>query len=185
MFWDNKFVASKGFGMKLFMKIGLLSCVLFISHNLAAQEEAQKNNALESYYGTELFQWSYNFWNGFNLNYQNQSAATSFRLKDSMQKALSSYDDTNKKLLTYKKQTLFGHIFLWSGLTAFVASPAVLISDVYRDIGPERTMYAFYGTLGGGLLSALIGSVLLDLGRENIFDAVNIYNRNKIAEYNY
>jgi hypothetical protein len=93
-------IFKKEFKMKAFIKIGFFSLVLLFSQNLAAQESIQENNDLLNYYGTELFQWSYDSWGGLNLNYQNQSSKTVFGLKESMQKALASYNDTNQKYLS-------------------------------------------------------------------------------------
>lgn len=168
--------------MKLFIKIGFFALVLFFSQNLAAQENAQENNNLLKYYGTELFQWSYDFWGGLNLNYQNQSSKTMFGLKDSMQKALTSYNDTNQKYLSYKKKTLFGNIFFWSGYTAILSSPFIFLFGP-REGGNPDTLYASMGVMGGGFVSMMIGTFIFTSGQENIFDAVNLYNRNKIAEY--
>jgi len=166
------------------MKIGFFSLVLLFSQNLAAQENVQENNNLLNYYGTELFQWSYDFWGGLNLNYQNQSSKTMFGLKDSMQKALTSYNDTNQKYLSYKKKTLLGNIFFWSGYAAVLSSPFILVYGSGEGGNYSSTaVNASFGVIGGGLVSMLISAFVFTSGQENIFDAVNLYNRNKIAEY--
>ena len=169
--------------MRGFIKIGFLALVLLFSQNLAAQEQeqdVQENKSLLNYYSTELFQWSYDFWGGFYLNYQNQSSRTIFGLKESMQKPLALYDDSNQKFLSYKTKTLLGNIFFWSGYAVIFSSPFIMAygngdSDNYNSI----TM----GALGSGLVFILVGSFLFTSGQENIFDAVNSYNKNKIAEY--
>ena len=171
--------------MKVFMKIGICALVLLfsqISQNLAAQENVQENNALLNYYSTELFQWSYDFWAGLSLNYQNQSSTTMFGLKESMQKALALYDDTNQKFLSYKKNTLIGNIFFWSGYTAILSSPFIWLFGP-REGGDPGTLYASLGVMGGGLVSLIVGSFVLNSAQVNIFDAVNLYNRNRIADY--
>jgi hypothetical protein len=181
---ENDF--KKEFQMKVFIKIGFFALALLFSQNLIAQENDQENNDLLSYYGTEFFQWSYDFWGGMNLNYQNQSSKTMFGLKESMQKALASYDDTNQKFLSYKKKTLLGNIFFWSGYAALLSSPFILFSGI-NDDGDYNitTLGASAGVFGGGLISMIIGNLLFSSGQENIFDAVNLYNRNKLAEYKY
>jgi hypothetical protein len=170
--------------MKVFMKVGFFALVLLFSQNLVAQESAQENNDFLNYYNTELFQWSYGFWSGLTLNYQNQSSNTTFGLKKSMQNALALYDDTNQKLLSYKKKALLGNIFTWTGCAAILASQFIPIPDLISDSNySSTTIYAYYGFFGGGLVSVLIGGLILTSGQENIFDAVNLYNRNKLAEY--
>jgi hypothetical protein len=111
-----------------------------------------------------------------------------FGLKESMQKALASYNDTNQIFLSYKKKTLLGNIFFWSGFAAVLSSPLILA------FGPREgddftisttTTYVSLGLMGGGLISLIAGSFVLSSGQENIFDAVNLYNRNRIADYKY
>jgi hypothetical protein len=170
--------------MKAFVKIGFITLVLLFSQNLTAQENTQDNNNLLNFYGTELFQWSYDNWGGLNLNYQNQSSNTMFGLKDSMQKTLALYDDSNQKYFSYKKKTLLGNIFLWSGYAAILTSPFILaFSPMDGDKFTSTTVNVTYGVLGGGLVSMIIGTFLFTSGQENIFDAVNLYNRNKIREF--
>lgn len=168
----------------LFLKSGFLVLVVLFAQNVIAQEEAPKNIDLLSYYNTELFQWSYDFWGGKSLNYQNQSSTTMAGLKDSMEKALSAYEDTNKKFLSYKNKTLVGHILFWTGYTAVLTSPFIAAYGP-RDgdaLTPD-TFGATMGVMGGGLAVLTAGAILWDLGQEDIFDAVNLYNRTKIAEY--
>jgi hypothetical protein len=170
--------------MRRFVKIGFLAFVLVFSQNLAAQEQeedVQVNKSLLTYYSTELFQWSYDFWGGLYLNYQNQSSRTMFGLKESMQKPFSLYEDTNQKFLSYKTNTLWGNIFFWSGYAVILSSPFILAYDNGR--GDYYTLNATLGALGSGLIFMLIGNFLFTSGQENIFDAVNLYNRNKLAEY--
>jgi len=172
--------------MKTFIKIGFLTLILFFSQNLFAQESNQENNDLVNYFSTELFQWSYDFWGGMNLNYQNQSSKTMFGLKDSMQKALAFYDDTNQKFLSYKKKTLLGNIFFWSGYAALLSSPFILFSGTNESVDCYSTVVgASLGVFGGGLISMIIGNLMFSSAQENIFDAINLYNRNKLAEYKY
>ena len=172
--------------MKVSIKIGFFALALLFSQNLIAQENNQENNDLLKYYGTEFFQWSYDFWGGMNLNYQNQSSKTMFGLKESMQKALASYDNTNQKFLSYKKKTLLGNIFFWSGYAALLSSPFILFSGLNDDVDCYSTVVgASVGVFGGGLISMIIGNFMFSSGQENIFDAINLYNRNKLAEYKY
>jgi hypothetical protein len=172
--------------MKTFVKIGVFVLALLFSQNLIAQETKQEDNDLLRYYGTELFQWSYDFWGGMNLNYQNQSSKTMFGLKESMQKALASYENTNQKFLSYKKKTLLGNIFFWSGYAAMSSSPFILFSGTNESVDCYSTVVgASLGAFGGGLILMIAGNFLFSSGQENIFDAINLYNRNKLAEYKY
>jgi hypothetical protein len=173
----------KEFQMKV-LKIGVLVLALLVSQSLFAQEDVQENNGLLNYYGTELFQWSYDFWGGLNLNYQNQSSKTMFGLKDTMQKALASYDDTNQMYLSYKKKTLLGNVFFWSGYAALLSSPFILAYGSWEGGNYNRpAVNTAWAVFGGGLVSVLVSSFIFSSGQENIFDAVNVYNRNKLSDY--
>jgi len=167
--------------MKVFMKVGFLALVLLFSHNLVAQENTQENNDFLNYYNTELFHWSYSIRGDLNLN--NQSSTTFFGINKSMQNALALYDDTYQKSISYKKKTLFGNIFLWTGCVAILASQFIQIPDLISPRSTTIYTYTSYGFLGGGLLSAIVGGSIIASGQKNIFDAVDLYNRNKIAEY--
>jgi hypothetical protein len=170
--------------MKVFQRIGFLTLVLFFSQNLAAQEDTQENKALLNYYNMELFQWSYS-WGGLSLNYQNQSSNPFFGgLKESMQKALALYDDTNQKYLSYRKKTLWGNIFYWSGCAAMLSVPFIFVlSPMEGDNIKQSAWNAYYGLMGGGVAFAFTSIFLLFSGQEDLFDAVNLYNRNRINEY--
>jgi hypothetical protein len=171
--------------MKLFLKISFFMFVMFLAPNLFAQEKESQNNGFPSYYTTEMFQWSYDYFGGLNLNYQNESSTITFGVKDSMREAFASYDETNKKIRSFKTKTIFGNILFWGGLTALVSTPYIIALGGVNDYGMMRPgiEYIALGTMGGGLVSLVVGSILYDLGVEDIFDAVNMYNRNKINEY--
>jgi hypothetical protein len=170
--------------MKIFAKMVFLVLVLLSASNLAAQENSQGNKDLLLFYDSELFQWSYDMWGGLTVNYQNQNSGTMFGLKDSMQEALASYEDTNEIFLSYKKKTLIGNILFWGGTAVMAASPIVLAFDPFEGGKiKDSTLYTYLGITGGGLLTMIIGVIVLDLGTEDVFDAVHLYNRNKIAEY--
>ncbi|MDR2901386.1 MAG: hypothetical protein LBV20_07715 [Treponema sp.] len=171
--------------MKSFLKVGFFVLVLFLllANNVAAQEKKSQNNDVLSFYGTELFQWSYDAWGGLSLNYQNQSS-TPDGLKDSMEKALASYEETNQKMLSFKQNNIFGNIFLGIGLTAAISGPFVAIYGPHEGgVMTPVTMYTTLGLSGGGLLLTIVGVLIYDQGIEDIFDAVNLYNRMKISEY--
>jgi hypothetical protein len=161
--------------MKTLVKICFLTAVLFCSQVLTAQEEARANgNAL---YYADLFQWNYGFFEGLTLNFQNQSSIVAFGLKPGMKTALLSYPDTMREYNKYKTKTVFGHIFLWGGLTAVIAGPLAVYGN---DGGDHKDYKIAIGVMAGGLLVEIIGSIILQSGYENIFNAVNLYNRYKI-----
>lgn len=165
--------------VKNFLKICFLASALAFSGTLAAQEIEKTDNRFLSYYDTELFQWSYSLFGGLTLNFQNQSSLTSFgMLKDTMKNALFQYEDVDKKYRSYRNRTIASHTLIWTGFAAIMAGPAL----GNWKAGSDSTRIGIGVTLGG-LVAELIGIVLFHSGQENIFDAVNLYNRHKIRDH--
>jgi predicted aldo/keto reductase-like oxidoreductase len=170
--------------MKAFSKICffVVLAILF-SGNVAAQEAAQTHNNLLSYYDTELFQWSYSTFGGLTLNYKNQSSITAFGIKEAMKDALVHYEDTNQRYHSFRSKTIVGNILKWGGLTAVLAGAYVPLFGDWEVAAYEKNAKIGLGIVLGGLVTELIGVIVLQSGQENIFDAVNLYNRHRINEY--
>jgi hypothetical protein len=168
--------------VKSFLKICVLASALVSSGTLAAQEIEKTNNDLLFYYDSELFQWNYGIFGGLTLNFQNQNSWTGFGiLKETMKNALLQYEDAGKKYRSYKNKNIAGNVLLWTGLAAVMAGAYVpALGDWKEGSGGARIGI---GLSLGGLVSEIIGIVLLHTGQEDIFDAVNLYNRHKIRDY--
>jgi hypothetical protein len=165
--------------MKTFFKACLLTLVF--SGNLIAQENKPANSDLLHYYDTELFQWSYSMFGGLTLNFQNQSSITVYGIKEHMKNAILQYEDTNQKYHSYRKKTLAGNILTWGGLATVLAGAYIPIFGASG--ADERNLKIGLGIMLGGLASEIVGILMLQSGQENIFDAVNLYNRHKINDY--
>jgi hypothetical protein len=178
------------------MRIVVLALVLFCSQVLIAEEATvtKTNSDLTRYYDAELFQWSYGMFNGLTLNFQNQSATPIYGIKDSMKNALKQYEDSRQKYNAYQRKTVAGNILTWGGLAVLFGGfylPFLAITE-QEDSGmsdtptyktDERLLNISAGMLVGGLVSSFIGSFILQSAQASIFDAVHIYNRHKIGDY--
>jgi hypothetical protein len=176
--------------MRIVFKIGFLALAITISGKLAAQETTQTNNDLLHYYDTELFQWSYGMFGGLALNFQNQSSATTFGIKEPMKNALMQYEDANQQYRLYHDKTIAGNILLWGGLATTLAGAYMPIfyytptSNSLQDTNAyENTLKVSLGMILGGFVSEVIGMFVLQSGQESIFNAVNLYNRHRINDY--
>jgi hypothetical protein len=182
--------------MKMSLKIGLLILTMVFSDKLAAQENTQSNNNLLDYYDTELFQWEFNMFGGVTLNFKNRSSITMFGIPESMKNNLIQYEDTNRQYRSYRGKTISGNILMWGGMAAMLAGASITAfggTQRYTAAGTSITVTQSYtadrnikvgaGLMSGGLVSALIASFILSSGQENIFNAVNLYNRHRIDEY--
>jgi hypothetical protein len=169
--------------MKNFLKISFLASALVFSGTLAAQEFEKSHSDFLFHYDTELFQWSYSSFGGLALSFQNQSSLTSFgMLKEPMKNALLQYEDVNKKYRAFKGKALAGRVLMLTGLAAILAGAYIPILGSWRDGSLDNNLRIGLGVGLGGLVTGIIGTVIFNAGQENIFDAVNIYNRHKIQE---
>jgi uncharacterized membrane protein len=170
--------------MKLVLKIGFLALAISFSNKLVAQETAQTNNDLLHYYDTELFQWSYNMFGGLTLNFQNQSSVTTYGIKEPMKNAIIQYEDTNQQYRSYRGKTIAGNILLWGGLTTVLVGAYMPIFGDWQNYNTyENNFKTSLGIMLGGLVTEIIGVFILQSGQENIFNAVNLYNRHRIDDY--
>jgi hypothetical protein len=170
--------------MRFVLKIGFLVLAITLSDKLVAQETAQTNNDLLHYYDAELFQWSYSMFGGLTLNFQNQSSVATYGIKDPMKNALIQYEDTNQQYRSYRGKTIAGNILLWGGLTtALVGAYIPIFSDWQNYNTYEDNFKMILGITLGGLVTEIVGAFILQSGQENIFNAVNLYNRHRINDY--
>jgi len=169
--------------MNRFLKICFFMLAVIFSGNLLAQESIQANNNLLNYYNAELFHWSYNMLGGLSLNLYNQSSSTLFGINNSMKEALQSYPDSSQEYNTYKRKNTTGNILMWGGLAIILGGafiPAIGINDSDNF---DRYLQAYLGVTIGGAVTTLVGSFFLSSGQENLFYAVNNFNRAKIGDY--
>jgi hypothetical protein len=169
--------------MKTFLKINFLTLALVFSGNLMAQENQQTNNNFLKYYDTELFQWSYSMFGGLTLNFQNQSSMTMYGIKDSMKNAFLQYEDANQQYRSYRGKTIAGNILMWGGLATVLGGAYMPIFGDWEGNAYENNLKIGLGIMLGGLVSEIIGVFVLQSGQENIFNAVNLYNRHRINDY--
>ncbi|MDR2601620.1 MAG: hypothetical protein LBC53_04115 [Spirochaetaceae bacterium] len=154
---------------------------MIFSGKLAAQETIQTNDNLAFYYDAELFQWNYGFFEGLTLNFKNQSSNPMFGINTRMKNALVQYEDSNQQYRVYHGKNIAGNILMWSGFTATVTG---MYMPLFLDLDySEKNLKIVLGTVLGGFVTELVGIVILHSGNENIFNAVNVYNRNKIKDY--
>ena len=167
--------------MRMYLKVAAVLLGLFIVQNLAAQEntDAETNADLVNYYNAELFHWNYNWFAGMRLSFQNQNTSTQFGISKNMVEALKLYPDTNEYYQSYRKKNITGNIFLWSGFAIAIGSAFTMpfITET------EETIPIFMGLSFGGLVMELIGIFILPSAQENLFNAINSYNRHKMSEY--
>jgi hypothetical protein len=120
-------------------------------------------------------------WGGMTLNFQNQSVVPIYGIKEPMKRALLQYEDTSQQYQAYRGKNTAGNILMRGGLTAVVVGLFLPID--WRDETYTNNYEAAAGLMIGGSVSEIIGLFVLQSGQENIFNAVTMYNRHRIREY--
>ena len=163
--------------------------LLIFNQNISAQETEAgigqniKNINLVQLYDSELFTWNYNMFGGLSLNYQNQNSGISIVINETMKKALLEFPDSSWSYNSYIKKNTAGNVLMYGGLvivlTAYIPMYNIILNnsnDFNRDIGWT------IGLTSSGLISAIIGSFIYSSGTEDLFNAINLFNRNKVRE---
>jgi hypothetical protein len=156
---------------------------------LAAQEKTQQD--LLRFYDAELFQWNFSVFGGLTLNFQNQSALPAYGIKAPMKEAFLRYPDSAKEYKSYRWKNLMGNILMWGGLAVSIGvlySPMFMDrkhQDAYDVYDEDDIRYAniLVSTALGGLVCNMIGIFLISGGQENLYDAVNTYNRARVGDF--
>jgi len=83
----------------------------------------------------------------------------------------------------YRWKNISGNIFLWGGFATVVGGALHLSLQDANSRDFNRNVQTSFGLMLGGLFVEIIGSFILTSGQENIFNAVRLYNRNRIEDY--
>jgi hypothetical protein len=150
---------------------------------LPAQETTFSN--LQQYYDAELFQWNFSLTGGLTLSFHNQNVSTIYGVKAPMKDAFLRYTDSANEYKSYKWKNAAGNFLLWGGLAAAAGAVMFLYASRYEDeTGAMSNMQpAMGGVVLGGYAATFVGSFLISAGQENIYTAVNLYNRNRIGDF--
>ena len=158
--------------------------ILAFAQNIIAQENNQKNEVIDfgQFYDFELFQWT-----AKGLNFKNENSGIGFGINDTMKDALLKYPDSSIAYNSYRKKIIPGSILLYGGFSLVMGgyvfhfiNDAVDAKSYYESPRP----FVSIGLMLTGLIVEMIGSSIFSSGVENLFSAVNMYNRNKLSELN-
>jgi len=156
--------------------------LLAVSQNTNAQE-AEKPNLLQ-FYENEMLHWNYTKFGTLTLNYRNDTwnySVFGTNLKnEKIRMALFEYPDSAQAYNSYRKNQINGNILYWSGLALILSSliPVVVTDNSNLGIG------LWAGMLAGGATISTIGIHKFNSAQSNLFNAVDLFNRNKARELN-
>ncbi|MDR1095652.1 MAG: hypothetical protein LBL31_04630 [Spirochaetaceae bacterium] len=159
-----------------------IAAALLFPAGLTAEENEPSD--LLRYYDSELFQWNYSMSGGLTLNFQNQNASPIYGIRAPMKEALLRYPDSAKEYKAYRWKNTAGNILFWGGFAGTVGVfcvSAFFNEDVWIRGSPSLKIAA--GVVLAGFLAEMTGVLLMSASQEDIYSAVNEYNRNRIGEY--
>jgi hypothetical protein len=162
--------------------------LLTISHNTNAQEvendKTNENVNFLQFYDNEMFHWSINTIGRLTLNYGNENwNVNAYKVNinnEIIRNALLKYPDSAQAYNSYRKNAITGNIVYWSGLVLILSSliPLYTIDD-------EKLSYDLYrGMIIGGATITFMSIFNFFSAQSNLYNAVNIFNRNKARELN-
>jgi hypothetical protein len=168
------------------MKIIVLALMIAVLPALAAQENTQPENDLIGYYENELFHWEGGPLGMMLLKYQDKTAVSVFDMPAVMRDALRQYPESSRQYDMYRQKNIAGSVVIWTGAAAVIGGLLMSAININEDQEVrDRNMNISLNVTLAGLVTELIGQFIIHGGsRKNLFNAVNIYNRNKINEYN-
>jgi hypothetical protein len=162
--------------------------LLAVSQNTNAQEiENDKTNENVNFlqlYDSEMFHWNFDTFGGLKLSYGNDNwNYSTFGVNinnERIRNALLGYSDSAQAYNSFRKNKITGNIVYWSGIVLILGS----LIPVFTIDNDKLSTGLYAGMLAGGLTTSIIGIFQFNSAQSNLFNAVNMFNRNKARELN-
>jgi len=175
--------------MKKVFVISVSVLLLAVAQNTNAQEvkndKTNENIDFLQFYDNEMFHWNFSTFGGLTLNYRNDNWEYSpFGVNinnERIRNALLEYPDSAQAYNSFRKYKITGNILYWGGIVLMLGSlvPIFTIED-----NEKLSIGLYTGMLLGGITTSTIGGFQFDSAQLNLFNAVNMFNRNKARELN-
>jgi hypothetical protein len=202
----------RSFLMKRFCFFSVLFFLTCI-YSITAQDSHDQNVSVEEndpviaqnienidflqYYNSEMFSWQYDMWIerffvyynlGYSLKYHSYTSDIAFGIPDVMKNALLEFPDSGEAFYSYRRKNIAGNTLIIGGyalvLGGFIPMMVASINNSPNDSNINSTLTACSVVMGSGVLSNLIGMFVHASGKESLFRAVSLFNRNKMDELN-
>jgi hypothetical protein len=168
--------------MKISRTVLVVSLALF-SIGAAFSEE---DPPLLNYYDSELIKINMGAGIGLFLSLDGAISRVGFGISPSIQTALSRFPDSDKLLQRYGSMNKNGNICLWSGLAVVLGgagySQYLMLDAQKHSFGSPEVLISMACMLAG-LAVEIGGTVMISASYEDLINAVNAFNRDRMREY--
>jgi len=148
---------------------------------------SQTKESLLEYYNNEIITIICPLGSDLNLNVNGITSSIGFKLSPLITERISAYPTSKELFIEYQKQYKNGSIQLWSGFSGLLIGSAIfgLYNSDQNDIKSivDPINIASISGMTIGLIIESIGAMKISRSQENLFNAINLYNREKIKEY--
>jgi hypothetical protein len=159
---------------------------LFISLFIIGVTSQTKESFLE-YYNNEIITITCPLGSSLNLNVNGITSSIGFKISPLITERIISYPTSKELFIEYQKQYKNGNIQLWSGFSGLIIGSTIFAlynsdSNDIKSIGDPVNIASISG-MTIGLIIELIGAMKINMSQESLFNAINLYNKEKIKEY--
>jgi len=157
--------------------IGVISC------NFIFADDTDK---LLSYYDTELIKIGFQANSGLSLTHKGQVTGVQWGVGGMFEEALLSYPSSKSLFESYKGKNLASNILTWGGFGLSLTSAIIPLMGMSETSTPSDFLGDYKLAVGmylSGIISMIIGGVLMPQSFEDITMSANAYNREKMADY--
>jgi hypothetical protein len=144
-----------------------------------------QNDNLLQYYDNEIIKMNYHSFGGIQLYNQEQTSSITFGISPYFREKLETFPESKMSFEQYKIKNISGNILVWGGLVVIVGGEYYSLNSIGESSfssGIDKYMKG-YGIMLGGLLMEVIGAFVLPSSFNDLFNSVNLYNRNIIKQY--
>jgi hypothetical protein len=162
-----------------------LVAVISLSIIAAISIAAQENTDLVRYYDSEIIKISKPAYGGLIVSAKGITSSTYFTLNPIISTMLNSYPESKMELEKYNSKAKVGSILEYGGWGLCLGSMGYIVGkSVMTTTVTNTDLLVFLSVITGGALTSVIGSEVFEQGFENLYNSVNVFNREKISEYN-
>jgi hypothetical protein len=164
-------------------KVIFVFSVAFLFTGLAAAQ-ADKGGDLLSFYDSQLIKIQSSGSGELLLSASGYTSGLAFGVNDKIGGLLKSYPDSKALFEDYQRDSRLGSWLLWGGLGVYVGGLGYFLASEDYDALPSSTNgIIFLSAMSVSVTSEIVSTIFSSRSVTSLFNSVNAYNRQRIAEY--